>query len=138
MWVTDRGFSSERNRRYLRQGENAYIVGEKLRSGSPEVKAAPPRQGRYGAIAQHMRVKEVPISETERLVICHNPEAATRDQHIREQFVARLTTPIEDTDQLSDFKGTAARMGDSGVSCREGCGGLQSGLELDGGQSAQP
>lgn len=38
VWVTDRGFSSERNRRYLRQGDNAYIVGEKLRSGSPEVR----------------------------------------------------------------------------------------------------
>ncbi|MFF3735692.1 IS1634 family transposase [Streptomyces sp. NPDC002476] len=104
VWVTDRGFSSERNRRYLRQGENAYIVGEKLRSGSPEVKAALSRQGRYGEIAGNMRVKEVRISETERFVICHNPEAAARDQHIREQLVSQLTTLIEDTDQLSDFK----------------------------------
>ncbi|MFJ8795976.1 IS1634 family transposase [Streptomyces sp. NPDC102462] len=104
VWVTDRGFSSERNRRYLRQGDNAYIVGEKLRSGSPEVKAALSRQGRYGEIAQNMRVKEVRISDTERFVICHNPEAATRDQHIREQLVSQLTTLIEDSDKLSDFK----------------------------------
>ncbi|GJF35197.1 transposase [Kitasatospora sp. NE20-6] len=104
VWVTDRGFSSERNRRHLRQGDHAYIVGEKLRSGSPEVKAALSRQGRYGEIAGNMRVKEVRISETERFVICHNPEAATRDQHIREQLVARLTALIEDTDKLSDFK----------------------------------
>ena len=104
VWVTDRGFSSERNRRYLRQGDNAYIVGEKLRSGSPEVKAALSRQGRYSEIAQNMRVKEVRISDTERFVICHNPEAATRDQHIREQLVAQLTTLIEDTDRLSEFK----------------------------------
>jgi IS4 transposase len=104
VWVTDRGFSSERNRRYLRQGDNAYIVGEKLRSGSPEVKAALSRQGRYGEIAQNMRVKEVRISDTERFVICHNPEAATRDQHVREQLVSQLTTLIEDTDNLSDFK----------------------------------
>ncbi|MFM9441501.1 IS1634 family transposase [Streptomyces acidiscabies] len=104
VWVTDRGFSSERNRRYLRQGDNAYIVGEKLRSGSPEVKAALSRQGRYGEIAQNMRVKEVRISDTERFVICHNPEAATRDQHIREQLVAQLTALIQDTDKLSDFK----------------------------------
>jgi len=104
VWVTDRGFSSERNRRYLRQGDHAYIVGEKLRSGSPEVKAALSRQGRYGEIAQNMRVKEVRISDTERFVICHNPEAAIRDQHIREQLVSHLTTLIEDTDKLSDFK----------------------------------
>ncbi|MGW3635463.1 IS1634 family transposase [Streptomyces sp. NPDC005122] len=81
-----------------------YIVGEKLRSGSPEVKAALSRQGRYGEIAGNMRVKEVRISDTERFVICHNPEAATRDQHIREQLVAQLTTLIEDTDRFSEFK----------------------------------
>ncbi|MCX5215488.1 IS1634 family transposase [Kitasatospora sp. NBC_00240] len=104
VWVTDRGFSSERNRRYLRRGDHAYIVGEKLRSGSPEVKAALSRQGRYSEITGNMRVKEVRISETERFVICHNPEAATRDQHIREQLVSQLTTLIEGTDKLSDFK----------------------------------
>ncbi|WP_443667717.1 IS1634 family transposase [Kitasatospora humi] len=104
VWVTDRGFSSERNRRYLRRGDHAYIVGEKLRSGSPEVKAALSRQGRYSEIAGNMRVKEVRISDTERFVICHNPEAATRDQHIREQLVSQLTTLIEGTDKLSDFK----------------------------------
>ncbi|MEU6540936.1 IS1634 family transposase [Streptomyces sp. NPDC047000] len=104
VWVADRGFSSERNRRYLRQGDHAYIIGEKLRSGSPEVKAALSRQGRYQDIAENMRVKEVRISDTERFVICHNPEAAARDQHTRAQLVARLQELIEDTDKLSDFK----------------------------------
>ena len=47
VWVADRGFSSETNRRYLRQGDHAYIIGEKLRSDSPEIKAALSRQGRY-------------------------------------------------------------------------------------------
>jgi hypothetical protein len=104
VWVTDRGFSSEANRRYLRQGDHAYIIGEKLRSGSPEVKAALSRQGRYTEIAENMRVKEVRISDTDRFVICHNPEAAERDRHIREQLVAQLTTLIEGTDTLSEFK----------------------------------
>ena len=79
VWVADRGFSSEHNRRYLRQGDHAYIIGEKLRSDSPEIKAALSRQGRYTDIAENMRVKEVKVSETERFVICHNPDAATRD-----------------------------------------------------------
>jgi hypothetical protein len=79
VWVTDRGFSSAENRRYLRQGDHAYIIGEKLRSGSPEVKAALSRQGRYTRIHQNLRVKEVRICDTERFVICHNPEAADRD-----------------------------------------------------------
>lgn len=104
VWVTDRGFSSERNRRYLRQGAGAYIIGEKLRSGSAEVQAALSRQSRYAEITGNMRVKEVKISDTERFVICHNPEAAVRDQHVREQLVDQLTELIDGTDELSEFK----------------------------------
>jgi transposase len=101
VWVADRGFSSETNRRYLRQGDHAYIIGEKLRSDSPEIKAALSRQGRYTDIADNMRVKEVKVSATERFVICHNPDAATRDAHIREQLVAQLEELIAGSDTLS-------------------------------------
>lgn len=66
------------NRRYLRQGDHHYIIGEKMRSGSEEVKAAMWRQGRYLDVADNMPVKEVRISESERFVICFNPEAADR------------------------------------------------------------
>ncbi|WP_441350702.1 IS1634 family transposase [Streptomyces cellostaticus] len=104
VWVADRGFSSAENRRYLRKGDHAYIIGEKLRSGSPEVQAALSRQGRYQDVGENMRVKEVRISDTDRFVICHNPEAAERDRHMREQLVAQLTDLIVDTDKLSDFK----------------------------------
>jgi IS4 transposase len=101
VWVADRGFSSETNRRYLRQGDHAYIIGEKLRSDSPEIKAALSRQGRYTEIAENMRVKEVKVSETERFVICHNPDAAERDAHIRAQLVAQLGELIAGSDTLS-------------------------------------
>ncbi|WP_443045979.1 IS1634 family transposase [Streptomyces sp. GQFP] len=104
VWVTDRGFSSAENRRYLRSGNHAYIIGEKLRSGSPEVRAALSRQGRYTEIAENMRVKEVRISDTDRFVICHNPEAAERDRHTREQLITQLAELTADTDKLSDFK----------------------------------
>ena len=104
VWVADRGFSSEHNRRYLRQGDHAYIIGEKLRSESPEIKAALSRQGRYTEIAGNMRVKEVRVSDTERFVICHNPDAATRDAHIREQLVAQLTELIAGSDSLPVMK----------------------------------
>ena len=40
VWVADRGFTSAQNRRYLRQGDHHYIIGEKLRSGSAEATAA--------------------------------------------------------------------------------------------------
>ena len=104
VWVADRGFSSQRNRRYLRQGDHAYIIGEKLRSESPEIKAALSRQGRYTDISQNMRIKEVRVSETERFVICHNPDAAERDAHIREQLVAQLEELIAGSDTLPMMK----------------------------------
>ncbi|MDA0639536.1 IS1634 family transposase [Nonomuraea ferruginea] len=104
VWVTDRGFSSAQNRRYLRQGDHSYIIGEKLRSGSDEVKAALSRQGRYTEISGNMRIKEVRISDSERFVICHNPEAAQRDAHLREQMVTQLTDLIDGSDALSEFK----------------------------------
>jgi hypothetical protein len=44
VWVADRGFSSAENRRYLRQGDHHYIIGEKLRSDSPQITAALSRQ----------------------------------------------------------------------------------------------
>src|SRR6185437_6280174 len=76
VWVADRGFSSETNRRYLRQGDHAY----------------------------NMRVKEVKVSDTERFVICHNPDAAQRDAYIRAQLVAQLDELIAGSDSLPAMK----------------------------------
>jgi hypothetical protein len=73
VWVADRGFTSAQNRRYLR--DQHYIIGEKLRSGSAEAAAALSRQGRYQDVAANLKVKEVKISESERFVICYNPDA---------------------------------------------------------------
>jgi len=101
VWVADRGFSSQANRRYLRRGDHHYIIGEKLRSNSPETKAALSRQGRYTTITANMRVKEVRICENERFVICHNPEAADRDAHVRQQLLTQLGELIDGSDALS-------------------------------------
>nr|WP_239476743.1 hypothetical protein [Nocardia arizonensis] len=92
VWVTDRGFSCAANRQYLRQGDHHYIIGEKMRSGSEEVRAAMSRQGRYLDVADNMRVREVRVSESERFVICSNPEAAQRDAAIREKMIAHLAS----------------------------------------------
>jgi len=104
VWVADRGFSSAANRRYLRQGDHHYIIGEKLRSDSPEIKTALSRQGRYTTVAANMRVKEVKVSESERFVICHNPDAAQRDAHVRAELLARLGELIDGSDTLTDHK----------------------------------
>jgi hypothetical protein len=105
IWVADRGFSSARNRRFLQQGTGAYIIGEKLRSESPHVKAALSRQGRYQQVAGNMQVKEVRIAgATDRFVICYNPVAATRDAAARADLISKLDELITDTDALSATK----------------------------------
>jgi len=104
VWVADRGFTSAENRRYLRKGDHHYIIGEKLRSGSAEAGAALSRQGRYQDVAENLRVKEVRISESERFVICFNPEAAERDATVRARMLAQLDEMITGSDKLTATK----------------------------------
>ncbi|XIJ51837.1 IS1634 family transposase [Kitasatospora hibisci] len=101
VWVADRGFTSAANRRALMQGGGGYIIGEKLRSGSAEVKAALARPGRYATVRDNMQVKEVNIATDDRFVICFNPDQATRDAAIRAKLVAQLEDAIADTDKLT-------------------------------------
>jgi hypothetical protein len=104
VWVAGRGFTSAQNRRYLRKGDQHYIIGEKLRSGSAEADAALSRQGRYQDVAANLRVKEVKISDSERFVICFNPEAAERDVAVRERMLAQLQETIKDSGKLTATK----------------------------------
>jgi hypothetical protein len=104
IWVADRGFASAENRRWLRKGDHHYIIGERLRSGSAEATAALARQGRYQQVADNLRVKEVRISDTDRFVICYNPEQADRDAAVRARLLGQLEEMIADTDKLSATK----------------------------------
>jgi Transposase DDE domain len=102
IWVADRGFTSEENRRFLMQGGGGYIIGEKLRSGSPEVKAAMSRQGRYKAVRDNLQVKEVRLGDdADRFIICFNQDQAERDAAIRARLVAQLEEIIAGTDALT-------------------------------------
>jgi Transposase DDE domain len=107
IWVLDRGFTSERNRRYLQRAGGHYIVGEKLRSDSKEAGAALARQGRYHTVQGNLRVKQVRIDDgtnRDRFVICHNPERAERDRTVREQILERLRQEIHHADGLAPSK----------------------------------
>ena len=104
VWVANRGFTSAENRRHLMAGAGGYILGEKLRSGSADAKAALARPGRYQQVAGNLRVKEVRISDTERFVVCHNPDAAVRDAAIRQDMLTRLQEMIAGSDALSERK----------------------------------
>jgi hypothetical protein len=100
VWVADRGFTSQKNRRALMKGGGGYIIGEKLRSGSAEVKAALSRQGRYAVVKDNMQVKEVSIGTDDRFVLCYNPAQAERDAVIRAKLAGQLEEVIKDTDKL--------------------------------------
>jgi transposase len=107
IWVLDRGFTSERNRRYLQRAGGHYIVGEKLRSDSPDAQAALARQGRYHVVDGGLRVKQVRVDDAtnrDRFVVCHNPERADRDQQVRDRILARLADAIAGSDKLSQSK----------------------------------
>jgi IS4 transposase len=107
VWVADRGFCSAENRRYLQRAGGHYILGEKLRSGSKEARAALARQGRYHEVAGNLRVKEVVIDEgtmRDRFVVCHNPLEAERDRAVREQILAQLEEAIAGSDALRQQK----------------------------------
>ena len=104
VWVTDRGFASAQNRRYLQRAGGHYISGEKLRSESAEAKAALARQGRYHVVAGNLEVKEVVLDEgtmRDRFVVCRNPDEATRDGAIRERLLAQLEAAIAGSDDLA-------------------------------------
>ena len=101
VWVADRGFTSKENRRALMRGGGGYIVGEKLRSGSAEAKAVMSRQGRYKTVKDNLQVKEVRLGDdSDRFIICHNPDQAGRDAAVRARLLAQLEELIKDTDSL--------------------------------------
>jgi hypothetical protein len=107
VWVADRAFSSEVNRRHLQRAGGNYIVGEKLRGDSQEAKAALSRQGRYKTVADNLRVKQVTIDDGEmrdRFVICLNPKEEERDRAVRAALLARLEQAIEGSDAMSQAK----------------------------------
>ena len=105
IWVADRGFTSKENRKFPRQGAGAYIIGEKLRSGSAEAQAALSRQGRYKTVAGNLQVKEVRLPDAgDRFIVCFNPDQAVRDAAVREKMISQLEELITGSDQLSMTK----------------------------------
>jgi len=97
VWVLDRGFASEENRRYLQRAGGHYIVGERLRAGSENLEALA-RPGRYRKVRDNLEVKEVWVGEgvaRRRFVVCRNPEEARRDLAQRQKHLARIQAELE-------------------------------------------
>jgi len=96
--VVDRGFSSDENLRYLTRAGGHWIAGERMRDGSPDATAALARPGRYQAVRDNLRVKEVRVGAgdaAKRFVVCHNPAEADRERGQREETIRRLQAELE-------------------------------------------
>jgi len=96
--VVDRGFSSDENLRYLTRAGGHWIAGERMRDGSPDAQAALSRPGRYQAVRDNLRVKEVRVGEgdaAKRFIVCHNPAEADRDKQTRDDTITRLEAELD-------------------------------------------
>lgn len=112
VFVGDAGMTSEDNRRKLALGNGKYILGAKMRAGDEVTKEVLARQGRYHAVRDNLRVKEVIVGDGERrrrYVVCHNPEEAARQQAHRSKLVAQLEAEIATMETDSD-RGHTKRM----------------------------
>jgi len=104
LWVADAGFDSVANRAYLQRGGGHYVLAEKLRSRSSEVRAVLARAGRYHTLANGLAVKEVRLGEgvrAERFVLCYDGETAARDAKVRKNLLAYLEGKIAGSDAWS-------------------------------------
>lgn len=95
--VVDCGFSSDANLAYLNRAGGHWIAGERMRDGSPDAMEALSRQGRYQAVRDNLRVKEVRLDSTpdKRWIVCHNPAEATRDKANRDATIGRLEAELD-------------------------------------------
>ena len=104
IWVADRGFTSAANRRHLSTGADSYILGEKLRSGSPEATAALSARAATNTSPATCGSSRSPCPRARPVRHLHNPEAADRDAAVRANLVAKLEAMIAGTDRLSPDK----------------------------------
>ena len=93
----DCGFSSEKNCIKLQAGGGHYIIGEKMRSGKPEVEDALSKRCRYTMIKEDLYAKEVMIGEGERrkrFAIVLNTKMAVKDRLTREKHLQHITESL--------------------------------------------
>lgn len=98
VFVGDAGMNSEENRRQLSLGGGKYILATRMRTGDEVSTDVLTRAGRYQAVAENLRVKEVVVGEGERrrrYVVCHNPAEAERQRRHRDKLLAELALELE-------------------------------------------
>ena len=93
-WVADRGMISAHTVQELEQRQLQYILGARLRRQREVQREVLGRAGRYHAVAENLRVKEVRV-EGRRYIVCHNPEEAAKDAADREAILRALADQLQ-------------------------------------------
>ena len=97
VFVGDAGMVSKDNLRQLSLGGGTYIVCMPIHQGGEVAKEVLTRPGRYQAVAENLRVKQVEVGDGERrrrYVVCHNPQEETRQQSHRTKVLAELEAEL--------------------------------------------
>ena len=103
VFVGDAGMVSKDNLRQLSLGGGTYIVCMPIHQGGEVAKEVLTRPGRYQAVAENLRVKQVEVGDGERrrrYVVCHNPQEEHRQRAHREKVLAELEAELAG---LQDF-----------------------------------
>jgi len=109
--VMDCGFSSDDNCIKLQTGGGHYIIGEKMRSGKPEVEAALSKRGRYTKIKEDLYAKEAVIGDGERrkrFAIVLNKKVAAKDRLTREKHLQTIARELSKTGAMEKKEHTKA------------------------------
>jgi len=109
--VMDCGFSSEENCIKLQSGGGHYIIGEKMRSGKPEVETALSKPGRYTEIKEGLYAKEAIIGDGERrkrYAVVLNEKVAVKDRMTREKHLKDLAEKLDQTGAMEKKEHTKA------------------------------
>jgi Transposase DDE domain len=97
LFVGDAGMVSAANQESLSRGGGRYILCMPIQRGGEVAEAVVKRPGRYRAVAQNLRVKEVTVGDGERrrrYVVCFNPQEAKRQGRHRAEVLKELEAEL--------------------------------------------
>jgi len=97
LFVGDAGMVSQANLKMLSRGGGKYIVCMPMRRGDEVTEEVLARPGRYRAVADNLRVKEVVVGDGERrrrYIVCYNPQEAERSRAHRAELLTELEAEL--------------------------------------------
>ena len=97
LFVGDAGMVSQANLKMLSRGGGKYIVCMPMRRGDEVTEEVLARPGRYRAVADNLRVKEVVVGDGERrrrYIVCYNPQEAECSRAHRAELLTELEAEL--------------------------------------------